>query len=121
MAKFRMYKNGLFGHRYKKYYITRNESENGDKIYAVLDSEKNVVRDGLLNYWDAEWEIDKETATPELLNTLKELYQEELYVLGDMLTQLMEKENSIGLDPDEKELYAWVKKIRSRKAENKAY
>ncbi len=44
MARFRQYKNGIFGHRYKGLYITRNNSnrwKNG-KLYSIID--ENGIR-----------------------------------------------------------------------------
>ena len=47
MARFRQYKNGIFGHRYKGLYITRNNSnrwKNG-KLYSIIDENGNPACD----------------------------------------------------------------------------
>ena len=55
--KYRTYKNGITGHRYKRYYITAQ----GRKNYSVLDPQGMTVRTALPAFEDAEWEIDKVT------------------------------------------------------------
>ena len=47
MAKFRQYKNGIFGHRYKQYYILRNNANKfkRGKLYRVVDKDGNEVID----------------------------------------------------------------------------
>lgn len=120
MARYRLYKNGIFGHRYKGYYIVKDES--GDKkVFSILGADKTVLEDGIADYLDAEWEIDKITSSPEMLKILQDLYGEEIYMLSKFFAELMEKDNREGLDQDEREFYEWVKKIRKRKSENKPY
>ncbi len=122
MARFRTYKNGLYAHRYKGYYITRQDAtETKKRTYSVVDPEKNVVEDGLSDYWDAEWEIDKMTASPDLTRFLKELYGEEVFMLSRFFLDLMQKENDEGLSPEEQAFFGWVKKIRDRKSDGKPY
>ena len=120
MAQYRKYKNGIYGHRYKGNYIVKDESS-GKKIFSILNPDKEVLADNIENYYDAEWEIDKMTETQEKLKILQDLYNEEIYMLSKFLVELMEKDNKEGLNPDEKEFYEWVKKIRKRKAENRPY
>ena len=120
MAKYRLYKNGVFGHRYKGYYIVKNETD-GEKSFSILDAEKHVVAEHIGNYDDTEWEIDKMAASPEMLQILKDLYAEELFMLSKFMIELMQKDGREGLTADERSFYDWVKKIRKRKSENKAY
>lgn len=116
MAKYRLYKNGIYGHRYKGYFIVKD----GDK-FSILGNDKTVLEDGLKDYSDAEWEIDKITSSPEMLKILQELYGEEIYMLSKFFEELMRKDNDEGLTQNESDFYAWVKKIRARKAANKSY
>lgn len=122
MARFRTYKNGLFAHRYKGYYVTRQDaSDEKKRTYSVVNADKEIIEENFSDYWDAEWAIDKMTASPELTIILKQLYGEEIFMLSKFFLELMEKDNSNGLDPDEQELYEWVRKIRARKADGKPY
>lgn len=118
MAYYRTYKNGIFGCRYKNYYIIRNKEE---KIFSVVDEDKNVIKENMSSFWDCQWEIDKMTASSDLINTLKDLYKKEIYILSGIFVDLMEKDNREGLTKEEKEYYEWVTKVRQRKAEGKEY
>ena len=120
MARYRQYKNGIFGHRYKGYYIVKKESD-GPKSFSILGEDKTVLEENLPNYDDAEWKIDKITASPEMLTIIQDLYNEEIYMLSKFFAELMKKDNSEGLTKDEKDFYEWVKKIRTRKAANRPY
>lgn len=116
MARYRLYKNGIYGHRYKGYYIVKD-----GKNFSILGTDKTVLEDDLKDYYDAEWEIDKITASPEMLKILQELYSEEIYMLSKFFDEMMKKDNAEGLTKSESDFYVWVKKIRARKAENKPY
>lgn len=116
MARYRLYKNGIFGHRYKGYFIVKD----GEK-FSILGKDKTILEDELNDYYDAEWEIDKITASPEMQKILQELYGEEIYVLSRFFEEMMKKDNDEGLTKNESDFYAWVKKIRARKAANKPY
>ena len=118
MARYRLYKNGIFGHRYKGYFIVKDEKQ---EKFSILSSDQTVLEDDLDDYYDAEWEIDKITASPEMLKILQDLYGEEIYMLSKFFAEMMEKDNAEGLTKDEKDFYEWVKKIRARKAANKPY
>lgn len=118
MARYRLYKNGIFGHRYKGYFIVKDEKQ---EKFSILSSDKTVLEDELDDYYDAEWEIDKITASPEMLKILQDLYDEEIFMLSKFFAEMMEKDNAEGLTKDEKDFYEWVKKIRARKAANKPY
>lgn len=120
MAKYRLYKNGIYGHRYKGYYIIKDEDKEG-KTFSICGSDKTVLDEDIKDYNDAEWEIDKMTSSPEMIKLLKDLYGEEIYMLSKFFAGMMEKENSEGLSRSEKEFYEWVKKIRARKAANKVF
>lgn len=121
MARYRTYKNGIHGHRYKGFYVVKSEEGKGSKNYSIVDDERNVIKADLKDYWDCEWEIDKMTSPPDLLELLQSLYNEELYMLSRFFVELMEKENREGLTRDEQEFFSWVKKIRARKADGKPY
>ena len=115
--KYRTYKNGITGHRYKRYYITAQ----GRKNYSVLDPQGMTVLTALPAFEDAEWEIDKVTAAPAELHVMRELYQEDISTLQGFLIKASEK-NSDGTLTMEDVLFAeLVTKIRTRKVENKDF
>ena len=87
MARYRTYKNGITGHRYKGYYIIKG-SEKGK--YAIWREDKSVFKDNVLDYDECEWIIDKETATPEVMNILEGLYKKEIVELSALFIELME-------------------------------
>ena len=120
MATYRHYKNGIYGHRYKGYYITRTE-DNGKKVYSVVDADKKVLQSAASSARDCEWYIDKITASPETLGLIQALYSEELYKLSEYYGQLTEKQASEGLTGEETVIFEYVVKVRKRRAEGKPY
>lgn len=117
MARYRTYKNGIYGHRYQGYYIIKGEKNN----FTILDKDGNTFRDKLLDFDECEWEIDKATASDEDLLIIMSLYGKEIYQLSSMFVELMQKKGTEGLDPRSETLYKWVGKIRKRKANDREY
>lgn len=120
MARFRTYKNGIFGHRYKDLYIVR-DIKDGKKNYSVIDSSQNAISGPFSSYWDCEWDIDKRTASPELQSILKSLYDEDFASLSKMYALLLSKQSSGEISREESEFFEWVKKVRSRRADSKSF
>lgn len=118
MARYRQYKNGIFGHKYKQYYIIRGEKKGA---FSIMDENKNVVADGLEDFDDCEWYIDKTTATEDEIKLMKSLYDKEIFQLSSTLMELMEKNGSEGLSDEEEELYELVGKVRKRKTKERAF
>ncbi len=120
MARFRTYKNGITGHRYKGYYVIRRVIED-KKSFAVVNENQEQLSEEYPSYWDCEWFIDKMTASSELQELLLSLYQEDIYTLSQFMMNLMHKDETEGINIDEKVFLEWVKKIRTRKADNKPF
>ncbi len=119
MARYRQYKNGVYGHRYKGYYIVKKD---GKKNFDVLNEDAETVCDDLQSYWDCVWEIDKLTAGKSELKIVKKLYGEDLFRLNEFFLELMEKESSPdGITPEERVTFEWIKKVRTRKADGKNF
>ena len=113
-----MYKNGIFGHRYKGYYIIKGESKGK---FAIWNEEKTVFRENILDYDDCEWIIDKETADLSTQVMIKMLYGKEIYELSEAFVKIMQKSWETPLTEEEKNLYKWVEKIRARKADERKF
>ena len=64
MAKYRQYKNGIFGHRHNGYYIIKGEKKGN---FSIKDKDGNLVKENIYDYDDAEWIIDKMTVSEEEL------------------------------------------------------
>ncbi len=119
MAKYRTYKNGITGHRYKGYYIIKGE-EKGQ--FAIWNGDKTVFMDSIYDYDECEWIIDKDTADHPTMVMIKMLYDKEIYELSELFMDLIQKRDREGsLDEKNKNLYEWVEKIRKRKAEDRAF
>ena len=119
MARDRTYKNGVFGHRYKGYYIIRGESKGK---FAIWNEDKSIYKDNIFDYDECEWVIDKSTVDPEEMELIKELYKKEIYELSGLFVELMQKRERDGtLDAENQKLYRWVEKIRKRKAEDRDF
>lgn len=120
MGKYRTYKNGVYARRYKDYYIVPNSQEMKRKyIFSIMDPDLNVIASGVTDYSDAEWEIDKLTASAKIMNVIRKLYDEDVYKLSSFFISLMKKRDEKGLDENEEELFELVTKIRDRKAGGK--
>ena len=118
MARYRTYKNGITGHKYKGLYIVRGE-EKGK--FEIWNADKSVYQSGIYDFDDCEWIIDKLMANEEELATLKFLYQKEIFELSSLFVELMQEKEREGLAPYRKKLYDMVEKIRKRKVENRAF
>ena len=120
MGKYRTYKNGVYARRYKDYYIVPNGQEMKRKyIFSIMDPDLNVIASGVTDYSDAEWEIDKLTASARIMNVIRKLYDEDVYKLSSFFISLMKKRDEEGLDENEEELFELVTKVRDRKAGGK--
>ena len=123
MARFREYKNGIFGHKHNGYYILRSGGkgklkDKEKRIFSIADASGNVIHENINEFSDAEWMIDKMTASEEELKIMKSLYEMEIYQLSSLFVELMEKEEK---DDQSKMLYKWVDKVRNRKADEKEF
>ena len=103
MAKYRTYKNGITGHRYKGYYIIKGETKGK---FAIWNEDKTVFKDNIYDYEDCEWIIDKETVDHSDMVMIKMLYEKEIHELSALKSQ---------------NLYNWVEKVRKRKAEDREF
>ncbi len=118
MARYRTYKNGITGHKYKGYYIIKGDSKGNFEIWK---EDKSVFKDHIYDFDECEWVIDKVTADAENMNMIKMLYDKEIYQLSSYLVELMQKKEKEGLDSKNKVLYKWVEKIRKRKADDRKF
>ena len=119
MARYRTYKNGITGHRYKGFYIIKGEKKGS---YAIWDENKEIITDHVYDFEDCEWLIDKKTCSKEDLEIIEKLYDMEIFQLSAMFVDLMNKREQRGsLDPDDARLYEWCQKVRSRKTKDRAY
>ena len=111
-------KNGLYGYSYKGYYITKDCPGEKKSTFSILDTEKNVL--GSAPDWhEAEWQIDKRTASHEEMELIEHLYQTELYVLSRAMMNYMRMEKQEGLTRKQKTIATWVVKVRGRRADEK--
>lgn len=115
MARWRTYKNGIHGHRYKGLYII-----NGKKgKYAIWDEDRTVVEENISDYDECEWIIDKKKASNEEKGIIDKLYDYEIYRLSALLVDMINKKGKGQWNQEDEQLYKWVTKIRKRKAEDR--
>ena len=118
MARYRTYKNGITGHRYRGYYIIKGEKKG---LFQIWKNDKTVYQDHIYDYDECEWIIDKATVSDEEMSMIKQLYEMEIYQLSSLFIELMQKKEREGLDQKDLALYKWVKKVRKRKAEDRLF
>lgn len=118
MARYRTYKNGITGHRYKGYYIIKGEKKG---LFQIWNADRSVYQKDIYDYDECEWIIDKAVATSQEWTTMKQLYGMDIYLLSAGLVELMEKRADNALTEDEKRIYGWVEKIRKRKIEDRKF
>ena len=107
MARYRTYKNGIYGHRYKDYYIIKGEKHH----FSILDKNGNVYQEKVFDFDECEWIIDKATASENDLIMIQLLYQKEIYQLSALFVELMQKKQRDKFNPEEESLYKWVEKV----------
>ncbi len=119
MGKYRTYKNGITGHRYKGYYIIKGE-EKGK--FAIWNEDKTVFQDNILDYDECEWIIDKETADRSTTIMLEMLYEKDIFELNGLALEIMCKKDRQGtLEPKSQNLYDWTIKVRNRKVKQRKF
>ena len=119
MARYRTYKNGIFGHHYKGFYIIRGK---GKGQFEIWNEDKTVFQDCIYDYEECEWIIDKETADESTMLMLKQLYGMEIYKLSELFVELMQKKEIEGnLEPKYEKLYGLTEKVRWRKAGDRKF
>lgn len=123
MAKFRTYKNGIFGHRYKGYYILRNNANQcrKGKLYRVIDENKNLILDDTEDYFDCEWYIDKLKASDEEMKIYETLYKCDIPQLQRLCASYSSKAEEKTITKEENILYLMTLKIRDRKIADKEF
>ena len=118
MATYRTYKNGIYGKKYKKYYIVPPKNSE-EKIWSVVNEKNDVMKSGIHSFYDAIWEIDKLCATEDEMRAINLLYQQDVPSLVNMI-ELMGAESRLnGLSANEQMMYDFAIKVRERKIEGK--
>lgn len=117
MATYRTYKNGIYGRRYKGYYIEKHN----DKDYSLIDKDKNVIKEHFSDPYDCEWEVEKILASRIDLKAMKGYYDLEIYQINMVLGELTDMQNVIRLSKYEEWLKEILYMIRSRKAADKPF
>lgn len=110
-----MYKNGIYGRRYKKQYIVKED----DSYRIYLDKDKPATDEKFENIEEAEWWITKDVATEEDMELIHELYSQEMHLLNDLMFAYMDAEKEKGLSEKRKKEYELLATVRGRKAKNK--
>lgn len=121
MARYRKYQNGIFGSRYKGFYIIKSEEDNKKKFKIVDENAEIVTNEEFKDYDEAQWWIDKKTATSKEIEVIEMLYKKEIYQLTELMMQYIEKSDKEELSLEEQKVYDMVTKIRSRKANDRPY
>lgn len=118
MAKFRTYKNGIYGSKYKGYYIVK-DTLSSDKNFSIIKSDRELISSEIQNMKDCEWFIDKLVASEEEMKVIKELYEKEIFELSGIMLLLIQKKDNGKIEKYEEIMLSWIEKIRQRKAEDK--
>lgn len=119
MLRFRQYKNGIYGHRYRKLYIIKDSES---KTYSISDTDGNVIMSGIEDVEDCKWEIDKAVATEDDLKMYQLLFSKQIYMLSSLIVELLDKKRQQGfLDDKDSKLFDMANTVRSRKADYKSF
>lgn len=117
MARYRTYRNGITGCRYRGYYIIRGEKGK----FQIWNEDATVHLDNLFDYDECEWIIDKEKAEKEEIAMAKSLYAMEFFELNSLFVELMQKRKTVGLDEAGEVRYRWISKIRRRRVKDREF
>lgn len=118
MARYRTYKNGITGCRYKGSYIIKGERK-GE--FSILAEDGSLLRSGLYDFADCQWEIDKASAGEKERARMEELYAKQIYELTAILARLKDKNAAGELTDGEAELLLITDTIRARKAKDRPF
>ena len=119
MARYKQYENGIFGHKYKGYYIVKDNPDARRSTFSVMRDDSSVALKGLPDFHEADWSIDIKTATEEEISLVRELEKKPIYELNGEVVRYAELAEVGTLTKEQKKTAAWVEKIRNRKSENK--
>ena len=118
MARYRTYRNGITGCRYKGCYILKGDKK-GE--FSILAKDGSPLKAGVYDFEDCQWEIDKITATQEERAQMEGLYNKQFYELAIILADLGEKAAAGRLTPKEGVLLQIAETVRSRKAKERPF
>lgn len=118
MARYRTYRNGITGCRYKGCYILKGDKK-GE--FSILAKDGSPLKAGIYDFEDCQWEIDKMTATQEERAQMEGLYKKQFYELAVILDDLGEKAAAGRLTPKEGVLLQIAETVRSRKAKDRPF
>lgn len=118
MARYRKYKNGITGCRYKGCYILRGDKKGS---FSVLSKDGSPFMTGLYDFEDCRWAIDKAFADREERIWMEELYTKQIYELTAILAGLEQKTAAGGLAPEEDNLIRIAQTVLARKAKNRPF
>lgn len=119
MGAYRKYKNGVYGIRYKGYYISRVAA----KKFDILDEELTPVMTGIVSEDECRWNIYKLASDEKVIKSMKVLYEKSFPYLDELTTQLLFRKTDAGgkLSDDDKELWNILVMIKRRKKAGKPY
>lgn len=119
MGAYRQYKNGVYGIRYRGYYISRVEAKNFD----ILENDLTPVMTGVASEEECRWNIYKLTADEKVIKSMKVLYAKSFPYLDELTTQLLFRKTDAGgkLSDKDKELWDILVMIKRRRKAGKPY
>lgn len=118
MAKYRTYKNGIYGHKYKGYYIIKDDPKDRKSTFSVVNEKKEVVAKDYQDFHEAEWKIDRMTLSGEERTYVESLCKLELYELSRAMSDYLGDDRVLTKEEEQKS--GWIEKIRRRKSLNLA-
>lgn len=108
--RFRQYNNGVYGYKYKNYYVIPVDNDK----YQVIDDKFYLIFDNLDTREDAVWEIEKKTSNEKEKELLKFLYDKSIPDLTSLMMEYYGKK-----EKESKYIYTMTMIIRNRKDEGK--
>lgn len=117
MGKYRTYKNGIHGRRYRGFYVVKK----GEKEFDVIEEDGTLIVDGMQSLADCEWEIDKITNPPEIRQLTLELYTMQIYDLVQLHKDAQKKCSEQPENEDYRKACDLVYSVLYRKTHRKPY
>jgi hypothetical protein len=119
MAKYRLYKNGIYGHRYRDFYIVPCGED--DTLRILTDAGEPFAL-GLHDLEDCEWFIDLVRSDSKIRDSFEKAYTLDIGQLNCAIAHLTAKKLENGFLPaaDEDALTRLLE-MKRRKAKNKPF
>lgn len=116
MARYRKYKNGIYGLKERGWYAEIVATDGRKKTFQIVDDKGNRYPETYDDINEAIWQIDIRTATDGDKAIIQKLYSADIFSLTGLIMQYYDK--GIYASKRDEVVVNWADKVRYRKDHN---